>query len=1724
MALAASADDGSTTTSLGFDVETVEYERQLRTEAAGQRQYEIQQAFARAAAHAGMPSTMYASTPSDPNHVPHVMPGSATRTTSIVDLVTPRYLESMARTESRPISQRWQRVLRTIRAIEQDRRSHGEVLYGESVSHPLTAATTSFVPESTRSNDHVVIPYFPSASDSFSREGEVRFVNRSSQPGTVTIQAIDDHGRMAKPLVLSIDADSVSHLNSAELEYGSKAKGLKMGTDSGQGAWSLRLTSTVDLEILAYVQTPDGFLAPLQHISPKPDDAMLMFRLARTESNQTNLLRLVNQNSIPAMATVFGFDKLGRESGKVTIEIPAHHARTYTAHDLVSGAVSGLSGFLSESTDNWQLSLPSDADVLAMSFVASTAGHLTTSRTHETTHDVPLFMSATNRHDRKGLVRIANRENRSGNVNIRAFDDSGRWYEELTLTLEANSSAEVDSDDLEFGNPSKGLTGNTGSGEGNWRFKLESDLALEVTAFVVTPDGLLAPMQATVPRIDNRYDIAMFKRVDATNQIGLLRLNNKSAQSANVTLQGTDDHGLRSGKVELTLPSYASRTLTATELELGDADLNGALGNGIGAWRLEVTSDIPIEVMNLISTPTGHLSNLSSTASIVADDKEEEEEETAESVFETQISPIVQTKCINCHVEGGASQNTRLVFVGEEDKDHLKKNLAEFQALLAEVDDGANYILNKIQGIGHGGGRQVNAGSDEFTSMQRFLELLGEDVDAGPSIAVETLFDGVTMESNRQTLRRAAIVFAGRIPTEDEYATLIESDESSLRNAIRALMEGPGFHDFLIRTSNDRLLTDRHLADVLEVEGFFVEFDNEYARLCEEAHVSGDTSDWFSWENRVQYGVARAPLELIAYIVENDLPYTEILEADYIMANPPSARAYGAHVQFEDSNDVHEFRPAEIDSYYRKDNTRVLGEAINSACGAPIIEPGELATDLPHAGILNTNAFLRRYPTTATNRNRARSRWTYYHFLGVDIEKSNSRTTDPDALADNNNPTLNNPACTGCHLVMDPVAGAFQNYGDTGNYRDQFGGMDSLDNFYKTDPTGGTDNVVDALSWDEKQIVSVNGRLARGRNAIGLKVILPPNQENESWTPHLGIDHLTVRSSDGSFSKRYELEEVFVGRDDWPSDGEYCGVTMASEGEASRDSYRLWECLLVVYVEVPLSDVYLVDIAAWILADEGRKPDATATLRIWAPGYFYEDGDTWYRDMLQPGFGDLTVPTADNSLQWLANEIVADERFAEATVKFWWAPIMGAEVAESPEDENDADIEGMLLAAESQAIEVSRLSDGFRSGFHQGSPYNVKDLLVEIVMSKWFRTESILVDDSLRAVSLAYAGAKRLLTPEELDRKTGAITGFQWGRSRGSPGHGFSPWQEGWSNLTGDDNGYRLLYGGIDSDGITARARELTSVMAGVVQTHAANSSCPVVMRELFLLPDDSRLLFEGIDQFVTPTREFGKIFEIAAASREEIETHSVEGKLRKGDVTVKLAYLNDYWDGPTMDRDILLDRLRVVRGEEVVMELEIEDHQHPVDCHHIEQGAFHLSGSGPECVLSIPVSITIEDTYTIEVTAWGDQAGNEVPQLAISVESDVMNSAGSIAIRTQLVDLYDKLLGMNVTTDSDEIRSAYELFVEVWQQNLASESRSSDFLNWPDIECEWGNDAYFLEGILERAWLSPETSGDGQHGWDWEHVHAYFDSVDFSDPQATARTWVSVMAYLLMDYRYLYF
>ena len=89
---------------------------------------------------------------------------------------------------------------------------------------------------------------------------------------------------------------------------------------------------------------------------------------------------------------------------------------------------------------------------------------------------------------------------------------------------------------------------------------------------------------------------------------------NRGIETADIAIVGIDDNGdSPGGEVQLSLQPGAVRTLRAAELETGGAGFQGSLGDGMGKWRLVVTSNHRIVAMNVLESPAGHLTNLSTS-------------------------------------------------------------------------------------------------------------------------------------------------------------------------------------------------------------------------------------------------------------------------------------------------------------------------------------------------------------------------------------------------------------------------------------------------------------------------------------------------------------------------------------------------------------------------------------------------------------------------------------------------------------------------------------------------------------------------------------------------------------------------------------------------------------------------------------------------------------------------------------------------------------------------------------------------------------------------------------------------------------------------------------------------------------------------------------------------------------------------------------------------------
>lgn len=264
----------------------------------------------------------------------------------------------------------------------------------------------------------------------------------------------------------------------------------------------------------------------------------------------------------------------------------------------------------------------------------------------------------------------------------------------------------------------------------------------------------------------------------------------------------------------------------------------------------------------------------------------------------------------------------------------------------------------------------------------------------------------IELMGNGETLRKASEQLLSRLPTLNEFQMVALNGSAGLARAIDGMMEEEAFYDRLTEIFNDYLLTDKyHSRNGSEAAVSLLSNDDFPERRWFDPGKDNRGEDYSTIRRQTNDGVAREPLALINYVVQNDLPFTEILTADYMMMTPFSARSYGVEgIVFENPENPDEFKPGRI-------------------------------PETPHAGILTSPMFLNRYPTTRTNRNRGRARVVFDLFLDTDILAIEGVRPGNAVDITTPIPTINNPQCSKCHSVLDPVASIFQNWDDKGRYR-----------------------------------------------------------------------------------------------------------------------------------------------------------------------------------------------------------------------------------------------------------------------------------------------------------------------------------------------------------------------------------------------------------------------------------------------------------------------------------------------------------------------------------------------------------------------------------------------------------------------------------------------------------------------------------------------------------------
>ena len=227
---------------------------------------------------------------------------------------------------------------------------------------------------------------------------------------------------------------------------------------------------------------------------------------------------------------------------------------------------------------------------------------------------LPLMPSADNE-SIQGFVRIHNYSDRAGEIEIIAIDDTGQRFGPATLEIGALHNHHFNSNDLEHGSASKRLTGGVGDGSGHWRLELSSDLSFVARAYIRTPDGFLTSMRLLASVFTSnprRSKVYIFNPYRTTTPQSVLRVINPNFTRVNVTVQGWDDEGTPGDSpVRFSLGAGEAVQISSQDIEQGSPDFTGRFDDGEGKWEIEVIGTEPLQVMSLLMTRTGHLTNVS---------------------------------------------------------------------------------------------------------------------------------------------------------------------------------------------------------------------------------------------------------------------------------------------------------------------------------------------------------------------------------------------------------------------------------------------------------------------------------------------------------------------------------------------------------------------------------------------------------------------------------------------------------------------------------------------------------------------------------------------------------------------------------------------------------------------------------------------------------------------------------------------------------------------------------------------------------------------------------------------------------------------------------------------------------------------------------------------------------------------------------------------------------
>ena len=133
---------------------------------------------------------------------------------------------------------------------------------------------------------------------------------------------------------------------------------------------------------------------------------------------------------------------------------------------------------------------------------------------------------------------------------------------------------------------------------------------LRMSVFIL---ATLVPLVATGSKAfaATSETVPLFISASHPSQQGFVRIINHSDQTGTVAVTAIDDDG-RSAELSFQLDAWETRHFNSEDLENGNAakGIIAGVGAGMGDWRLEVESTLPLEVLAYVRTTDGFLTSM----------------------------------------------------------------------------------------------------------------------------------------------------------------------------------------------------------------------------------------------------------------------------------------------------------------------------------------------------------------------------------------------------------------------------------------------------------------------------------------------------------------------------------------------------------------------------------------------------------------------------------------------------------------------------------------------------------------------------------------------------------------------------------------------------------------------------------------------------------------------------------------------------------------------------------------------------------------------------------------------------------------------------------------------------------------------------------------------------------------------------------------------------------